>query len=117
MVRLGSENMCTVSAILNAFSVALQAGGVIVILIAQGIFYFKARKEYGPISAISKAFIDMAGARAAAGTEELRKMGSDEVRKLLEKFTLARFVLEDIQVSVVGLTLTLIGLIIEGLVI
>jgi len=88
----------------------LQVLGVSVVLISQVIFYSRARRKYG---SLEKAFLDMAFARFGAEDETLKESNKEKTKRLLEKFPLAQLLWNDFRASVIGLTLTMIGLIIE----
>ncbi|MDH5780107.1 MAG: hypothetical protein OEZ29_05885 [Candidatus Bathyarchaeota archaeon] len=50
-----------------------QVPGIIVILIAQVVFYFRARKEYGLVKGFVKAFTDISTPSAGPGKKHSRK--------------------------------------------
>lgn len=94
----------------NTIGLFFEILGVVVILYGQINFFIAARKEYG---SVKKALIHMSGARVGSDVERLKEMSEVEANKLFKKFPLAELIRDDIQISVLGLILTLIGLSIE----
>lgn len=99
-----------------AWALAFQIVGVTVIVIAQVVFYFRGRNEYGSIKPMMKAFIDLSCPQIGIEKERLKKLGKAKTEEKLRLRPLAQFLYDDFKVSLFGLILTLAGLIIETLV-
>ncbi len=89
--------------------------GIIIILMAQVIFYMRARQEYGPVMPMKKAFIHLSCAQIGPEKERIKKLNSVETEEKLKLFGIGQFLWEDMKFSLIGLILTIAGLIIETL--
>ena len=83
----------------------LQVFGVLILLYYNALFLRRSRKEYG---GLKKSFVDIAAARASMSDEELRKADADVA---LRTFPLAQFLYRTYRNSMVGVAITLIGVI------
>lgn len=88
-----------------------QATGVLIILITQAFFVRKARKKYG---SIGTAFLEIQAARLISD-EYVKKTAKDKqkLKEALKLFPHAKLLYDDFKYSLIGLIITLAGLIIS----
>ena len=87
----------------------LQLVGVIIILAAQAVFIFRARRRYRRVKG---AFLDMVLSRVGPD-KEVWNMTEAEVNDSIKLHPLAGFLWDDFWVSLLGLVLTFLGLVVE----
>lgn len=89
----------------------LQAVGVAIVLVSQAFFLWKAYKKYG---SLGTAFLEIQAARCYMNDEDVEKTVKDKqkLKEALQNFPHASWLYDDFRYSVVGLILTLVGLII-----
>lgn len=91
----------------------LQILGVVLILGAQILFLWKLRKKWKDLKI---GFLDVIATRLMPSDEELRSMSESERKRTFEKFPLALWLRSNFAESIIGLLLTLVGLLVELLV-
>jgi hypothetical protein len=100
---------------INTISIAFQILGIIVVIVSQIVFVYKAKKKYG---SVKKAFLslnifpEVIVTDGTEPSEEIKNMKKDEVENKIKKFPLAKMLLDDFKISFVGVILTLIGIIV-----
>lgn len=82
----------------------LQLVGVLILLVSNALFYRNSRKYGG----LKKAFVEYAATRFAMTDEELEKADPDEV---LKTFPLAGVLYRNYRNSIIGVSITLIGVV------
>ena len=90
----------------------LQILGVVVILASQAVFVWKTRKKYG---SLGTAFLEIQAMRCYMNDEQVKETVKDKqkLKEALEKFPHAKLLYDDFKYSVIGLVITLVGLIVE----
>jgi hypothetical protein len=82
--------------------------GVSVLLTSNALFYFQAKKQgYG---SVKKAFVNHVGAQFAYSHEELQKADADEA---IQKFPLAGLLFRNYRNNVIGVIVTMLGVVIS----
>lgn len=90
----------------------LQALGVAIVLVSQAFFVWKTRKKY---ESLGTAFLEIQAMRFYMNDEDVKKTVKDKqkLKEAFEKFPHAKLLYDDFKYSVIGLIITLVGLIIE----
>lgn len=89
----------------------VQILGIAIVLITQAFFIWKARKKYG---SLGTAFLEIQAMRFYMNDEDVKKTVKDKkkLKEALKKFPHAGLLYHDFKYSVIGLIITLMGLII-----
>ena len=92
----------------------IQALGIAIVLVSQAFFVWKARKEYG---SLGTAFLEIQATKFYMNKEEVKETVKDKqkLKEAFQKFPHAELLYNDFKYSVIGLVITLIGLIIAML--
>ena len=93
----------------NQIALVIQIIGVAVVLIPQIHFLWSLKKKY---KTLKKGCLEVAAMRWYLGGE-IVNMTNEEIDKLFPKFPLAQYIHSDLRISLVGLVITLAGLVIE----
>lgn len=91
---------------------SLEFLGVAVILVSQAIFLYKGKKKCG---SIKKFFLRIATPQLGIPDKELRRLSKEQENRQLERFLLAGLLYDDFKLSVIGLSLAVIGMILRGI--
>lgn len=89
----------------------IQTLGIVIVLISQAFFVWKARKKYG---SLGMAFLEIQAMRWYMNPEDAEKTSKDKqkLKEALKNFPHAELLYDNFRYSVIGLIITLIGLII-----
>jgi len=89
----------------------IQALGIAIVLVSQAFFVWKARKKYG---SLGTAFLEIQAMRWYMNPEDVEKTSKDKqkLKEALKGFPHAELLYHDFKYSVIGLIITLVGLII-----
>lgn len=90
----------------------LQAFGVAIVLVTQAFFVWKARKKYGNLGT---TFLEIQAMRVYMNDEDVKETVKDKqkLKEALKKFPHAKLLYDNFRYSVIGLIITLVGLIIS----
>lgn len=89
----------------------LQVLGVAIVLVSQAFFIWKARKKYG---SLGTAFLEIQAMRFYMDDEDVKKTVEDKqkLKEALKKFPHAELLYDNFKYSLIGLIITLVGLVI-----
>ena len=87
----------------------LEGLGIIIILVSQVVFWLRVRKKWG---SLEKAFLDLTAPRWGFEKSVL-VMSKTEVKKVFKLFPLAKFLYDDFKYTVVGLVVSLSGILLQ----
>ena len=90
----------------------LQVLGLVIVLGSQAFFAWRAHKEYG---SLGTAFLEIQAMRSYMNEEQVKETVKDKqkLQEALEKFPHAKLLYDDFKYSVIGLVITLVGLVIS----
>jgi hypothetical protein len=90
----------------------LQALGVVMVLGSQAFFVRRARKKHG---SLGTAFLEIQAMRVYMNPEKVKETvrNKQKLKEAFEKFPHAKLLYDDFKYTVIGLVITLVGLIIE----
>ena len=92
--------------------IILQTLGVGIVLGSQVVFVWKARKRYGNLGT---AFLEIQSTRVYMNNEKVKETVKDKqkLKEALEKFPHAKLLYDDFKITVIGLVVTIVGLILS----
>ena len=96
---------------LGLIGLFLEIMGLVIVLFSQALFLYRSKKKWG---SLPKAFLDLTALRLGYDDKKLQRLSPTEAREALRKlFPFAEFLYQDFRVTVLGLAVSIFGLLLQ----